>query len=356
MRKNDINEVSPNGFEDAVHQYLYDNQKRYGKKYEDYFIYPPIKQSTLFSRSDGNITRTFSSVCCIAGKMCGLFFHSNDTLPVLLEAVKKTYQACQTEAEKKQLALFFGNKTAEDLTNDDLLEIGLYGKLDNQPRSPSQLLLRHQNLKTIYASEHQRWNRQGNSLPEHINHCYLAAKPIEDGTAHIFSTKPDAEIPNSAKKTFVKEPDPLSSSELYTHKYTVKSTKSNDPGKLWKITQSNKTKLSDENCFQKQLRDTLRRYFDERRDSLFFIFARQSKESKKLYSDLYDALTEEDVSGSQKTANIIERLNAEKKEMEKKPKKRRLITMLTEAGFMTPDILNYKTPSIQSNHVTQPFE
>lgn len=322
MTINSDNDIFPQAFVDQVHAYLETHQQRYGKKYQDYFVDTTTKNSTLFvGLSD--FPRSFAQVCCTAGKMCGLlsFTYSNDTVSVLLDAVKNAFEKCVSE-DQHTLKTLFGGKTSENITESDLLEIGLYDKVDGpiSKKSPGELLLRYENLKTIYAGEHQGWHREADSLPEHIYQWVTLEK------------KPQNED--------------LLPSELYTTKYVVKSKKSGDHGKLRIITEANKETISNEmtdHYFLQQLEKTLRKYFDDRCNQFFKLFTKKSEPSKQLYNDLYNILLSEK-NDSLKINNIILRLNAECQQIQRLPaneqlKTRRLINMLTEAGFMSLDIL-----------------
>ena len=318
----------PEEFVDKVHAYLKHNQQRYGGKYQNYFITTPPKKTSVFLGPHQNKPHTFQSLCCIAGKMCGLLSltYSNHTLPVLLDAVKVAYGECSTD-DQSTISQLFGNKTKEHISEDDLLEIGLYNKIDSHPISPGEFLLRHQNLKTIYAGEHQRMNRQDDSLPDHIHHWII----IEKSTPEF-------------------DPEILFQSELCTKKYEIKTAKSNDYGKIWLITESKKELISEpasENAglyFLSQLEKTLRVYYDNR-DNLFYkTFGKKSAASIKLYNALFDIIINDGENTSEKINAILIILNNELAQIQKlspneQLKTRRLINLLAEAGFMCPDIL-----------------
>lgn len=323
MPTNDTPEEFPKSFVDKVHEYLKNQQQRYSGKYQEYFIVTTSKKAAAFFGPHEDRPRSFQSICCVAGKMCGLFFltYFNDTPPILLDAVKDAYQKCAYE-EQVALQNLFGNKTAEEITEDDLLEIGLYDKIDSYPRSPGERLLRYENLKTIYAGEHQRMNRQESSLPEHI---------------HYWLTLPEP----SKREEF------LFQSELCRKKYTIKTKKSNDPGKIRIITESKKEPIDkSEAYFLSALEKTLRQYFDGRNNRFYKTFGKKSEASSKLYNTLFDIIIKEDENTSEKIKTIIIVLNDELARIhnlpaEEQSKTRRLINMLTDAGFMCPDVLNY---------------
>lgn len=320
MPTTDTPEEFPKDFVDKVHHYLKQNQQRYGGKYQDYFIVRTSKKAAalLGTYEDPHF---FQSICCIAGKMCGLLTYSNDTLPVLLDAVKDAYQKCTNE-EQAELKNLFGNKTAEEITKDDLLEIGLYNKVDKDHSkiSSGELLLRHENLKTIYAGKHQRMSRQEGSLPDHIHYWVI--------------------LQNSISKEF------LFQCELRNKKYEIKTAKSNDHGKIWIITESKKNLIDEsEEYFLSRLEKTLRQYFDGRDNTFYRTFGRKSGASIKLYNTLFDIIIKEDKGTSEKIKAIIIALNDELAQIQKLPpdeqlKTRRLINLLTEAGFMCSDVLS----------------
>lgn len=318
----------PEDFVDKVHDYLKRNQQQYRGKYQNHFIIPLPKKNTGFFASPKDTPYSFQSICCIAGKMCGILSltYSNDTLAILLDAVKNAYRKSSME-EQKIIQELFANKPIENITEDDLLEIGLYEKVDKQPKTPGELLLRHENLKTIYAGEHQRRNRQGGSLPEHIHH-WVTIQQLTPKLTEEF----------------------LFQSELHTVKYEVKTAKSNDHGKIWLITESKKEPISTpenknaDSYFLTQLEKTLRVYFDSRDNIFYRTFGKKSESSSKLYNELYDTIIDPDKNDAQKVNAIISALNEALKRTglcasEQALKPRRLINILTEAGFMSPDIL-----------------
>lgn len=322
-------EEFPQNFIDKVHDYLKRNQKRYGGKYQDYFIAIPPKNTAGLGPYE-DTPRSFQSICSVAGKMCGLlsFTYSNDTLPVLLDAVKDAYEKC-TPDDQKTISKLFGNKTTENITEDDLLEIGLYDKVDNQSRSLGKLLLRHENLKTIYAGEHQRIHRQEDSLPDHIHHWVIV---------------------ENERSEFNKEL--LLQSELCTKKYEIKTAKPS-PVKIWVITESKKEDIPDsEKYFLSQLEKTLRAYFDGRNNVFYRAFGKKSDASTRLYNALFDTIIKEGEDTSKKINTIIIELKYELALIQKLPpdeqlNTRRLINMLTEAGFMCPDVLS-STPKVEN--------
>src|SRR3990167_2645166 len=315
-------EIFPPTFVDYVHVYLKNHQECYGKRYQEYFVSCTEKNNTLFLGLPDS-PRSFQQICCIAGKMCGLFSftYSNQTLSVLLNAVTEAFGKCSPE-DQNCLKTLFGGKTSEKITESDLLEIGLYDKIDNHisTKSAGELLLRYENLKTIYAGDQQAWNRTAGSLPDHIHHWVTLEKRSGN--------------------------EDLLPSELYTTEYTVTSKKSGDHGKIRIITESNKETIPSEmtnHYFLQQLEKILRQYFDDRDNPLFKLFSKKSEQSKQLYNDLYDILLTEE-NNAIKTDKIIIRLNTERMQMQQLSvndalKTRRLINQLTEAGFMTPDIL-----------------
>lgn len=318
----------PQNFVDRVHAYLKQNQDQYGEKYHQYFMATTPKKTTALLGAFDDTPRSFQSLCCIAGKTCGLISltYSNKTLPALLEAVKKAYEAC-TPDQQNTISQLFGNKTKENITEDDLLEIGLYEKVDCQPKSPGELLLRHENLKTIYAGEHQRINRQEDSLPDHIHYWVIIEKSYSQFDEQL-----------------------LLQSELCKKKYTITTEKSNDCGKIWIITHSNKKCISQPNTenaglyFLSQLEKTLRDYYDARNNAFYKNFGKKSEASTKLYNTLFDIIINDDKDISGKINAIIMTLNDEltliqKQIADNQFKTRRLINILTESGFMCPDVL-----------------
>ncbi len=316
------NDIFPQDFVDNVHTYLENHQERYGQRYQDYFVYTQPKNSTIFFGLP-NWPHSFQQICCTAGKVCGLFSftYSNDTLSVLLDAVKAAFGSCSHE-DQNSLRVLLGGKTNEIITESDLLEIGLFNKVDSDilKKSSGELLLRYENLKTIYAGEHQRWDRKADSLPDHIHHWVMLEKRPAN--------------------------EDLLPSELCTTKYSVKSKKSGDRGKIRIITESKKESMPSEmidHYFLQKLEKTLRHYFDGRDNQFFKLFTKKSGLSTQLYNDLYDIILS-DKNDSLKINKIIIRLNAELRKIQELPtneqlKTRRLINMLTEAGFMSPDIL-----------------
>lgn len=315
----------PETFSQYVHDYLEANQDRYGKQYRTYFLTRFGKLEREFFEMDPHHRqpKSFPSICCIAGKMCGLFSFtcSNRTLPVLLDAVKIAYKKCVIE-DQMILKTLFGNKTAGEITQEDLLEIGLYEKVsDHSNQSAGERLIRYKNLETIYAGEHQRWQRQKNSFPDYIHQWVSLERNPED-------TLP---LP----------------SELCTMHYKISTAKTSDYGKICIILQASKDPIKENanNYFLSQLEKTLRSYYDGRLN--FFRLKNQSAASSQLYNTLYDIILNDEMTSHQKVSLIITTLNTELNWIQQLPeqereKSRRLIITLTKMGFMTPDILNSK--------------
>lgn len=105
-----------------------------------------------------------------------LFFDSNKSLSALCRCVSKsnTYDPNdENENEESVLSIVtlsefkkqfchldpiqFGlqGKTADDITNYDLMEIGLFGKVNTADKTPAQIYRRNQNLIHIYSLDNQ---------------------------------------------------------------------------------------------------------------------------------------------------------------------------------------------------------
>lgn len=91
----------------------------------------------------------------------------NRCLVVALIEFRKQFEKLDPEAID---ALGINGKTKEDITHFDLMEIGLFGKVDTKDKTPAQIAARNQNLIEIYSSKNNDPHSIGvRSLPDFIN-------------------------------------------------------------------------------------------------------------------------------------------------------------------------------------------
>lgn len=294
--------------------------------------------TTLKNRLNGRINSekqldmarasTFSELCAIAGQQRSSAFSAADgctkTLKLLLEEFKNQFDGLDQEVKK---SLGLENKRAQDITHFDLLEIGLYGKIHSDGKSPAQILFRNQNVRNLYLEEHVGHHEQRDG-----NFISLIRTTISHKNASI----------NLLKTIHPELSEVINPDNLYTKKITVTTKRDyNTEQVISRKIESDPT----DSIFYKKIDAAIVRY-EKSFTGFAGFFRSQSTKMKEICSNLKEARRNQNI---HTISNIMDILNKNKNDFDSKFKNILIeMAIMTKSGNLIAPIIfpEQKAPDI----------